>query len=66
MRKTGPVQEVEFPREYLPDPHSTGNVLVVAQLDPAGQSEQAVALAKAYWPVAHAVATAAVPFPPRQ
>ncbi len=29
---------VEFPSEYLPDTHATGDALVNAQLEPAGQS----------------------------
>jgi hypothetical protein len=37
--KNGPVQAVEFPREYLPDTHATGDILVDAQLEPEGQSE---------------------------
>jgi hypothetical protein len=36
--KTGPVQAVEFPSEYLPDTHATGDELEDAQLEPAGQS----------------------------
>jgi hypothetical protein len=36
--KNRPVHAVEFPSEYLPDPHVTGDALVVAQLEPAGQS----------------------------
>ena len=36
--KNGPVQAVEFPSEYLPDTHATGDVLADAQLEPAGQS----------------------------
>jgi hypothetical protein len=33
-----PVHEVEFPSEYLPDTHATGEVMEDAQLEPAGQS----------------------------
>jgi hypothetical protein len=32
------VHAVEFPSEYLPDTHATGDVLLEAQLEPAGQS----------------------------